>query len=54
MDLGYVVIGVVVGLIVWVARSMRTRWNGKRDPFRHNPLPGHRQEGSGDHGGSTD
>jgi hypothetical protein len=44
MDHGYVVMAVVFGLIALIIWSSRARWNGKREDFRHNPLPGHRHD----------
>jgi hypothetical protein len=54
MDLGYVVIAIFLGIVAMVIWAARGRWNGKRDRYRHNPLPGHRQAGSDGHGGGSD
>ncbi|CUK15803.1 hypothetical protein RUE5091_03915 [Ruegeria denitrificans] len=46
MDAGYIVVAVflaLIGISIWTQRG---RWNGKRNRYTHNPMPGHRQEGS--------
>ena len=46
MDAGYIVIAVFLALICLSIWAWRGCWNGKLAPYRHNPLPGHRQEWS--------
>ncbi|WP_170387117.1 hypothetical protein [Ruegeria atlantica] len=46
MDAGYIVIAVFLGIVGMSIWARRGHWNGKRDHYKHNPLPGHRQEGS--------
>lgn len=51
MDAGYIVVAVFLGFVCLFLWSRRARWNGKRDHYNHNPMPGHRQDGSS---GGTD
>ncbi len=51
MDAGYIVIAVFLGFVGLFLWARRGHWNGKRDEYRHNPMPGHRQGGAS---GGTD
>jgi uncharacterized membrane protein len=54
MDLGYVVIAIFVGLGAMIYWSSRNRWQKRPGDDSHNPMPGHRLEGSDHTGGGMD